>query len=106
MSYLRISAKHNRVWWLDLVATFEQCLELGQSRTSKPRIHATFDTFIWTAKKATFFSSLLQERFGMDLHVSDLGHDLFPAGHRADEGPPATALLLPGLDVLGAPPGM
>ena len=42
----------------------------------------------------------------MDLHVSDLGHDLIPVGHRADAGPPETAVLLPGLDVLGAPPGM
>ena len=42
----------------------------------------------------------------MDLHVSDLGHDLVPVGHRADAGPPETAVLLPGLDVLGAPPGM
>ena len=41
----------------------------------------------------------------MDFHLSDLVHDLVPAGHRADAGPPASAVLLPGLDVLGAPPG-
>ena len=93
------------------VATFEQFLELGQSRTTKPRPHTQPLTHLSgqqskLTENATYFSSLLQERFGMDLHVSDLGHDLFPAGHRADEGSPATALLLPGLDVLGAPPGM
>ena len=69
-------------------------------------LRCKIDRFFTVVDSGPYFSFLLQERFGMDLHVSDLGHDLFPAGHRADARPPAAALLLPGLDVLGAPPGM
>ena len=47
-----------------------------------------------------------QTRFGVDFYMSHLGHDLLPAGHRADASPAPSTLLLPGLDVLGAPSGV